>query len=107
MDESERNSSPSPNAGTAIAPGAAPGQPLARRGDAAGVTERTFYREHMLTCRSMRLDDGRYQARVAISTLGSQRTCAQRFLDLDAFDSHEAAVEHALQAGKEWVDANA
>jgi hypothetical protein len=105
MDESGRDGSL--NAGTAASPSASPSQPLARRAEAAGVTERTFYREHMLSCRSMRLDDGRYQARVAITTLGSQRTCAQRFLDLDAFASHEAAVEHALQVGKQWVDANA
>ena len=79
----------------------------ARRHDGAGVTARSFYREHMLSCGSMRLEDGRFQARVAITSLGSQKTCAQRFLDLESFASHEAAVERALRAGKEWIDANA
>lgn len=60
----------------------------------------------MLSCNSMRQEDGRYQARVAITTLGGHKTCAQRFLDLEVFASHEAAVERALQAGKQWVDAN-
>jgi len=60
----------------------------------------------MLSCNSMRQEDGRYQARVAITLLGGHKTCAQHFLDLDLFASHEAAVERALQAGKEWVDAH-
>ena len=67
---------------------------------------RSFYRDHMLHCRPQPQDDGGFQARVAISSLGSLKTRAQRFLDLAVFDSHDEAVEHARLAGMEWVDTN-
>ncbi len=67
---------------------------------------RSFYRDHMLTCRPQPQDDGRYQARVAISALGGLKTRAQRFLDLAVFESHDEAVEHARAAGMDWVDKN-
>jgi hypothetical protein len=81
-------------------------QPPVPRRSGTGLTSRTFYRDHMLSCNSMRQEGGRYQARVAITTLSGQKTRAQRFLDLEVFASHEAAVERALQAGKAWVDTN-
>ena len=65
---------------------------------------RSFYRDHMLTCRPQPQDDGRFQARVAISALGGLKTRAQRFLDLAVFDSHDEAVAHARTAGMEWID---
>lgn len=67
---------------------------------------RSFYRDYMLTCRPQVQDDGRFQARVAISAVGGMKTQTQRFLDLACFDSHDAAVEHARLAGMEWVDKN-
>ncbi len=67
---------------------------------------RSFYRDHMLHCRPQTQDDGRFQARVAISSVGGLKTQAQRFLDLEMFDSHDEAVEHARLAGMEWVDKN-
>jgi hypothetical protein len=67
---------------------------------------RSFYRDHMLHCRPQPQEDGRFQARVAISSLGGLKTQAQRFLDLAIFDSHDEAVEHARLAGMEWVDKN-
>jgi len=67
---------------------------------------RSFYRDHLLTCRPQAQDDGRFQARVAISALGGLKTQTQRFLDLAMFDSHDAAVEHARLAGMEWIDEN-
>lgn len=67
---------------------------------------RSFYRDHLLHCEPQGQDDGRFQARVAISALGGMRTRAQRFLDLAVCDSHDAAVEHARLAGMEWVDKN-
>lgn len=72
----------------------------------AGLTTRSFYRGYMLTCQPMRLDDGSYQARVAITSMQPDKTRAQRFLDLDPFESHEASVEGALRAGMDWVDTN-
>lgn len=65
---------------------------------------RSFYRNHLLSCRPQVQDDGRFQARVAISALGGLKTQAQRFLDLSIFDSHDVAVEHARLAGMEWID---
>jgi hypothetical protein len=65
---------------------------------------RTFYRDHMLTCRPFATEDGRFQARVVISALGGLKTQAQRFLDLDTFDSHDEAVAAARYAGIQWVD---
>jgi len=62
---------------------------------------RSFYRDHMLTCRPQAQDDGRFQARVAISAVGGIKTQTQRFLDLTCFDSHDEAVEHARLAGTE------
>lgn len=67
---------------------------------------RSFYCGHMLTCRPQAQDDGRFQARVAISALGGIKTQMQRFLDLTCFDSHDEAVEHARLAGMEWIDKN-
>lgn len=67
---------------------------------------RTFYRDHLLGCQPLRLDDGRFQARVVITAMGGSKTRSQRFLDLDIFDSEEAAIERAHQAGVQWIDIN-
>ena len=67
---------------------------------------RSIYRNHLLSCRPMLLDDGQYQARVAITYLGGEKTRSQHFLDLDTFTSEAAANERALQAAQLWVDAN-
>lgn len=65
---------------------------------------RSLYRDHTLHCRPQTQDNGRFQARVAISAHGGTKTRTQRFLDLAFFDSHDEAVEHARLAGMEWVD---
>jgi len=70
------------------------------------VTARTVYRNHVLSCQPMRQDDGRYQARVVITSLGGDQTRSQRFLDLQVFASEEAAIEHARRSGMEWIDIN-
>jgi hypothetical protein len=67
---------------------------------------RSFYRDYMLTCQPTRLDDGRYQARVVITSLGGDKTRSQRFLDLEAFGSEEAAIVRSRQGGMEWIDFN-
>jgi hypothetical protein len=66
----------------------------------------TFYCDFMLSCRPMRLDNGQYQARVAITSVSADRTRSQRFLDLEAFDSEESAIQRARRVGMEWIDAN-
>ena len=70
------------------------------------MTARTVYRDHLLSCQPMRQDDGRYQARVVITSLGGDQTRSQRFLDLQVFASEEAAIEHARRSGMEWIDIN-
>ena len=67
-------------------------------------TQRQLYRDHLLSCSAVPMDDGRYQARVAIAAISGDRTRAQRFLDLDAFATEDEALAHAGQAGCEWVD---
>jgi hypothetical protein len=67
---------------------------------------RAFYRDYMLSCESLLQDDGRYQARVAIICMSSDKTRSQRFLDLEAFVCADAATERARQAGMEWIDVN-
>ena len=67
---------------------------------------RWFYRDYVLSCRPLRLDDGRFEARVVIITSSPQKPLSQRFLDLDAFDTEDAAVERARSAGIDWIDAN-
>ena len=71
-----------------------------------GTVARTVYRNFLLSCHPMPQDDGRYQARVAITSLGGDQTRSQRFLDLQAFASEEAAIAHARQSGMEWIDVN-
>jgi hypothetical protein len=58
----------------------------------------------MLTCRPFATEDGRFQARVVISALGGLKTQAQRFIDLEIFDSHDEAVAAARDAGMQWID---
>ena len=63
-----------------------------------------LYRGHLLSPSAVPLDDGRFQARVAVAAISGERTRAQRFLDLDTFATAEDAIAHARQAGMEWVD---
>jgi hypothetical protein len=67
--------------------------------------ETTFvYRDYQLICRPFKLGIGSYEARVVIAAMHPITTAAQRFLDLEAFETEEAAVRRARQAGIEWVD---
>ena len=70
------------------------------------MTTRTFYRDYMLSCQPRRMDNGRYEAHVAISAMGGDKTRAQRFPDLEGFETEQAAVDCALRSGMEWIDAN-
>jgi hypothetical protein len=62
------------------------------------------YRDYWLSAMSTPADDGGYQARVAITMLGADRTRSQRFLDFIAYDSEEEADAQAIEAAKLWVD---
>lgn len=70
------------------------------------MTVRAFYRDYLLTCQPAPQPDGRYQARVVITSLAGDRTRSQRFLDLEVFSSEDAAIAHARQSGMEWIDVN-
>lgn len=70
------------------------------------MTTRSFYRDYLLTCQSLRQPDGRFQARVVITSMAGDRTRSQRFLDLELFATEAAAFEHARQSGMDWIDAN-
>lgn len=65
---------------------------------------RFFHRDHLLSCRPFQLEDGRWQARVAIAAISGHKTLAQRFFDLEVFDDQVLAVAAAHEAGVAWVD---
>lgn len=65
--------------------------------------QRHVFEDYLLSCSALPLAGGGYQSRVAITALGGQRTRAQRFLDLECFDTAAEAYEHARTAGMEWV----
>ena len=70
------------------------------------MIDRHLYKGYLLSCSPMQLDDGRYQARLGITSMDSRKTRAQRFLDLDVFDTESEAAAHAKAAGMKWVDEN-
>jgi hypothetical protein len=41
---------------------------------------------------------------VAIMALDGDKTRSQRFVDFGLFASKDQADEHAIEAGKEWID---
>ena len=65
---------------------------------------RHLYKDYLLSCSPLLREDGLYQARVAVTYLGGERTRSQRFLDLDSVPTKEQAVAAAQAAGIEWVD---
>jgi len=67
---------------------------------------RRLYQDYLLTCSALSMDDGRFQARVAIADFAGDRTRRQIFLDLELFATAEEAVAHAEDGGVEWVDQN-
>lgn len=68
------------------------------------LDKRSHYRGHVLSCHPELQDDGRFQARVAITCLGADATPSQRFLDLDYCSTRQQAIERARLAGVAWVD---
>jgi hypothetical protein len=68
--------------------------------------QRHFHREFLLSCTASPTPDGRFQSRVAITYLGSERTVSQRFLDLDVFETEQLACESARSCGMKWIESN-
>jgi hypothetical protein len=70
------------------------------------MNTRSFYRDHLLSCAPLPLPDGRYQARVSITSLGGDQTRSQRFIDLEACATEAAAIDRARTSGMDWIDVN-
>jgi hypothetical protein len=64
------------------------------------------YRDYKLICAPVERDDGRFEARVVIAALKRYKVPSQFFLDLETFESEEAAIKRAREAGIDWVDTN-
>jgi hypothetical protein len=64
-----------------------------------------YYKGYHLACITSAMDDGTFQARVAIMTLDAQRTRSQRFIDLEVFRDEAQADLRAIAGGKEWIEA--
>ncbi len=70
------------------------------------MLERHMYKGYLLSCNPMQVADGQYQARVAITAMGGDKTRAQRFLDLAYFATEREAADYSKQVGMKWVDDN-
>ena len=64
------------------------------------------YKGYTYTDVTTRNEDGRYVARVAIMALDGSRTRSQRFIDLEAYSSRDAAHERVEAVARAWIDAN-
>jgi len=69
------------------------------------MTSKCFHRGYYLSAVTTRDGDGGYRARVAVMTLDGDKTRSQRFVDFGLFASKGQADQHAIEAGKEWIDA--
>lgn len=69
------------------------------------MNPRHLYQGYVFTDVSTRTEDGRYRARVAIVSLDGTRTRSQRFIDLEVFPTHEAALERIAVVARAWIDA--
>ncbi len=66
---------------------------------------RHLHKDFVLSCNPKKTVDGRFQASLAITYLGGERTRSQRFIDMaDVFDTEEEAAEHARTVGVEWIE---
>jgi hypothetical protein len=66
---------------------------------------RHLHKDFVLSCNPKKTVDGRFQASLAITYLGGERTRSQRFIDMtDVFDTEEEAAAHARTVGIEWIE---
>src|SRR4051794_27255984 len=65
------------------------------------------YKDHQFTDVSTKTDDGRYRARVVITTLDGGFARSQRFLDMETYPTAEAARKRVIGGAMGWLDANA
>ena len=68
------------------------------------TTQRCLYRGYYLAPVTIEVDNGRFQARVAVIALDGVRTRSQRFVDLQEFATKAEADAYAIEGGKGWVD---
>ena len=70
-----------------------------------GNPYRYLHKDFVLSCTPKKMADGQFQAGVAITYLGGERTRSQRFIDpTDIFATEEDAVANAHTAGIEWIE---
>lgn len=66
---------------------------------------RYLHKDFVLSCTPKKTAEARFQAAVAITYLGGERTRSQRFIDLtEVFDTEEEAAAHARTVGIEWIE---
>ncbi len=66
---------------------------------------RYLHKDFVLSCTPKKTADARFQAAVAITYLGGERTRSQRFIDMaDVFDTEEEAAAHARTVGIAWIE---
>ncbi len=69
---------------------------------------RSLYKDHVLSCNTTALADGRFGAQVAVIYTKGDKTTSQRFLDVaETFPEESEARDKALAVGMEWVDTEA
>jgi hypothetical protein len=69
---------------------------------------RSIYKDHVLSCTTTPLDDGRFGCHVAVIYMKGDKTTSQRFVDVrETFADEAEAKEKALAAGTDWIDAEA
>ena len=71
------------------------------------LMDRHLYKGYLLSCTPLQVSEGQFQARLIITALASDKTRAQRFVDLECFDSESEAAARAKDVGMKWVDDNA
>ncbi len=71
------------------------------------VMDRHLYKGYLLSCRPLQINEAQFQARLIITALASDKTRAQRFVDLECFESESEAAARAKDVGMKWVDENA
>lgn len=69
------------------------------------MKQKLLYAGYYLSAMSTPAEAGGFQSRVAIMVLSSERTRSQQFLDFDCYETEAAANLHAIEGGKEWIDA--
>lgn len=61
-------------------------------------------KDYVVSDLTSKLDDGRYQARVAVTRAVAGNGFSQRFLDLETFTNEAEARQRAISAAQAWIE---